>query len=342
MKKFLVGVADVRGYDENDNLIFTGKTLLDSSVETALANTDVRAGRGNALQYIYYHSADMKVVINDAQFSLEYLALNIGSSITTGENIYEEENVTLSAGGAGTVTYTPLKIQGTTAYGWVTLIDGTVQRVTFTGSNFTCSGTSGDVVCVRYYALNSAARSITVQANMLPAIIRLVMETQLASSESSTNVIGRVQIIVPRGSLQGAFTLAMKPDGVSSTPLSIRALASVDLSVEGCTTNSIYAKIIEIVDAANWYDNVYALAIVGGDITIPALGTKQLYLRAIPTSGAAFTPPAADITWSSDTPAKATVSSTGLVTNVATGTATIKATITAKTSVDANIIVTCS
>ena len=82
MKKFLVSTADVYGYNSNDNLLFVGKTLLDSSIETTLSNTDVRAGQGNQLQYIYYHTAEMNITINDAQFSLEFLALNVGSSVT--------------------------------------------------------------------------------------------------------------------------------------------------------------------------------------------------------------------------------------------------------------------
>ena len=49
MKKFLVSTADVYGYDSNQNLVIFGKTLLDSSIETTLGNTDVRAGRGNQL-----------------------------------------------------------------------------------------------------------------------------------------------------------------------------------------------------------------------------------------------------------------------------------------------------
>ena len=108
MKKFLVSTADVYGYDSNDNLLFVGKTLLDSSIETTLSNTDVRAGRGNQLQYIYYHSAEMNITVNEAQFSLDFLALNTGSAITTGANIWTEESVTVT-NGAGTVTEgTPL------------------------------------------------------------------------------------------------------------------------------------------------------------------------------------------------------------------------------------------
>ena len=47
MKKFLVSTANVYGYDSDDNLLFVGTTLMDSSIETTLSNTDVRAGQGN-------------------------------------------------------------------------------------------------------------------------------------------------------------------------------------------------------------------------------------------------------------------------------------------------------
>ena len=176
MKKFLVSTADVYGYDSNDNLLFVGKTLLDSSIETTLSNTDVRAGKGNQLQYVYYHTAEMNITINEAQFSLEFLALNTGSSIETGANIWTEESVTVTKG-AGVVTQgTPLAIQTQTIYGWVTKEDGTVERVAFNGANFTLADSSyNGTVCVRYYTNDASARKVTVYADMLPSTIRLVM-----------------------------------------------------------------------------------------------------------------------------------------------------------------------
>ena len=52
MKKFLVSTAECRAYDQDDNLLFTGTTLLDTSIDTSLSNTDVRGGRGNQLQQL--------------------------------------------------------------------------------------------------------------------------------------------------------------------------------------------------------------------------------------------------------------------------------------------------
>lgn len=341
MKKFLVSTANAYGYDQNDNLIFVGKTLLDSSVETTLSNTDVRAGQGNQLQYIFYHTAEMNVTINEAQFSLEFLALNTGSSVTVGEKVFTEETVALTAGN-GSVTGTPLALSTGTLYGWVSLSDGTVSRVTFTGSNFSISDPSynGDV-CVRYYATNNAARSVTVYADMMPSTIKLVLEATLASSESTTNKVGKVQIIIPKASMTGAFTLSMTPDSVSQTPLAVRALADDTLSSSaGCGGNRpVYAKIVEIIDNANWYDNVVALAIDGGDITLEASDTKTLKVIAVPSTGSSFLAPIADLTFASDTIGAATVAA-GVVTGVAAGTANIKVTITAKTSIDANVEVT--
>ncbi len=342
MKKFLVSTANVFGYDSNDNLLFTGTTLMDSSIETTLANTDVRAGQGNQLQYIYYHTAEMNITINEAQFSLPYLALNVGSAITTGANVWTTETVTVTAG-AGSVSKTPLGISGTTLYGWVTDKDDDVQRVEFTGSSFNMADNTynGDV-CVRYYAADAAAQKVTVYADMLPSTIRLVMEAQLCSSDSTTNRIGTLQINVPKASMTGAFTLSMTPDSVAQTPLSVRALSYTPTNNGGCTANRpIYAEIIEILDGRNWYDNVVALAIEGGDFSLSVSGTKQLKVFAIPNDGtAAFLVDSSNITFASSATGKATVSASGLVTGASAGDATIKATITGKADIDANVVVT--
>ena len=343
MKKFLVSTADCFGYDADDNLLFTGTTLLDTSIETTLSNTDVRAGKGNQLQYIYYHTAEMNITVNEAQFSLEFLALNTGSDIKTGEDVFVEESVTL-ANGQGTVKQDPLALSGKTMYGWVTFGDGTVERVTFTGKAFTVSnGDSNDTVCVRYYTQVTSARSITINADMLPSTIRLVMEAQLCSSDSTTNKIGVVQIEVPKASMTGAFTLSMTPDSVAQTPLSVRALAST-VEAGGCNgKKSIYAKITEILDKANWYDNVIGLAIEGGDLSLKQNETKTLQVFAVPASGSAFLAPTSGITISTSDASKVQVSGNVITAKAATDVskpAIISATINEKNSIDANIQVT--
>lgn len=346
MKKFLVSTANVYGYDSDDNLLFTGTTLMDSSIETTLSNTDVRAGQGNQLQYIYYHTAEMNITINEAQFSLPFLALNTGSSITTGADVWTTETVSIE-NGQGSVKGTPLPISSTTLYGWVTDNQGNVERIEFIGSSFTMAdATYNDDVCVRYFATDAASQEVVVYADMVPSIIRLVMEAQLCSSDSTTNRIGTVQVEVPRASMTGSFTLSMTPDSVAQTPLSVRALSYTPVNNGGCEANRpVYAEIREILFDRNWYDNVTALAIDGGDFELAEEETKTLKVFAIPNDGtAAFQVKTSEVTFSSDNAEKISVDGTGVV-KAETGAtsadkAVIKVTITDKPEIDANVVVT--
>jgi hypothetical protein len=345
MKKFLTSVANIYGYDDSTGaILFVGKTLLDSSIETTLASSDVRAGRGNQLQYVYYHTAEMGITISDSQWNLDFLSKAVGSGITTGINIFTEETITLGAAGTGTVLLgTPIAVTGTTIYGWVTQHDGSVEKVTFSSKTFaTSTGTSGDEVCVRYYAVDSAARSITISANMIPSIVHLVLEAQLNSSDSTTNQIGTVQIDIPKATLTGAFSIKMTPDGVASTPLTARALASEDTSSTACDHSPYYATIKEIISAAKWYDNVIALGIEGGDFSqAQAVSGTTLKVWAIPAVGLPFRPPVADLIFTSGTVGTATIGEhTGIITNVGTGTTLLTATIELKNTIDASVTMT--
>lgn len=346
-KKFLTSVANAYLYDDSTGaLLAFGKTLLDSSIETTLGNTDVRAGRGNQLQYVYYHTAEMNITISDAQWNLDFLAQAIGSSITNNTvNVFQEETVTLNAGKGGSVTDTPLSLPNgsATVYGWVTLSDGTVEKVTFSTKDFTTvGGSENEEVCVRYYANDTGARSITVNANVIPSIVHLVLEAQLNSSDSTTNQIGYVQIDVPKASLTGAFTISMTPDGVASTPLSARALSNDDTSSAACDNVPYYATIKEIVTAANWYDNVIGLAIEGGDFSQAyAVSGTTLHVWAVPSSGLPFLADNSQLTFSSSATGFATIgANTGIITNVASGTTILHATITSKTAIDASVSMT--
>lgn len=336
IKKFLTSVADVYGYDTSDNLLFVAKTLLDSSIEVSLGSAPVRGGRGNQLQYIYYHTAEMKYTLTETQWNLEMLGATTGGNYDMG-NYYVQENVTV-VGSSGSVTQTPLAFEST-IYGWATSPLGVTQRITLNANkSFSVTGaeTSG-VWCVRYYTANlSSGKSMTIKASMIPQVIKLVMETQLNSADVTTNKIGMVQIVVPRAQLSGAFTVSMKADGVSNTPLTGTALSYVPTATteDACNVDSYYAKITEIIDSTNWYDGLSALSISGGNFSLPVGGTKTLTVYGVPYSGASFKVANSYLTFATTAASCATVgTSTGLVTGVAAGTPGIWAKVTAASSI---------
>lgn len=338
MIKFLASVADAYIYDSNDNLTVEGKTLLDSSLEKAISSTDVTAGKGNKLLWKYYHSGMLTGALSNAQWNFETLALNAGSTITTGANIFTQETVTLTAG-AGTLTGTPIAMQTSTVYAWVKVGENDTERVVATGGTFTIADTTySGSACVTYYAYDSATRHIDLNANAVPAISRIILRTDVYSNSNSTNKIGEVIITIPKAQFDGNFTITMTPDAVSSTDVNFTALATTG-SGSTCATEDVYAMIDEVIYDANWYDDVVAIAVSGGDFELADAATQQLEVWAIPSVGASFqvaTADYSDLTFSGD---GVTVSSAGLVTGTATG-GTVSIVITEKSSVDLTVTVT--
>lgn len=345
-RKFLTSVADVYAYDAEDNIVFVSKTLLDSSIEVTLGSTPVRGGQGNQLQYTYYHTAEMNFTLTDTQWNLGMLGSTVGADFTPGE-YYTEETVVVT-NGTGVVSETPLAFEGTTIYGWATSPLGATQKVTIdsTTKQFTVIGTelTGNW-CVRYYTANkSEGLSFTIASNFMPSIVKLVMESQLNSADATTNKIGLVQIIAPRVILSGAFSISMTADGISNTPLTGTALSympSGSESDDACEAGTgYYAKVIEIIDNTNWWDNVYALSVYGGDdITLSAGETILLGVYAISSTGTSFRAPNDDLAFTSSASASVSVTDEGLVTGTS-GSATIDIEITSASAISTSVDVT--
>jgi len=349
-KYFLIGVANAYAYDSNDNLLFTSKTQLDNSIEIGTTSAEIRGGYGNSLLYVFNHTGKFNVSLTESQFNLGMVAANVGSSIVTGTSVWSEETVTLApTTGVGTVIGTPLLTPDGTSdiHGWVTYIDANgksiSERVTFSGKNLTLAAAEGQDVCVRYYENDSAAKSVVIPANIVPAIVRLVLDAQLASDEAGQGVVGKVQIEIPRLKLEGSQAISLKADGYAQTPLKGMALAYTETATSACSNASRYAKLTEIYFGGNWYDDVTFIGIVDSTITMAVLATGTLVVKAVHSDGSVSTPPVADLTFTSSVPGKATVGlHTGLVTGVASGATVITTAITAKNTIVAYAEVTVS
>ncbi len=340
-KLFMTSVADAYLYAADDSLIGTSRTLNDTGVNVELSSTDIRGGKGNALQYVLYTGAELSVNLMETQFSIAFLAQTLGATLGTGANVFTEEDVTLGVGLAGTLVGTAIAYQGTTVNVWLTHSDGYEEKAVVTGNNFTATyGTSGDVVCARYYNTNAAAKQIEIAANIVPSIVRLELESQLATSDTGSNVIGKVVFTVPQLALSGNFAMTMTADGVSNTPLTGRALSWKPTSGT-CAGKEVLGYITQVIDSANYYDDLEALAVLGGDFTLASTtGTKQMAVRGLHADKSISTPPDSEVTYSSSAVGVATVSSSGLVTGVSAGTATITLLATNKTSIELDIEVT--
>jgi hypothetical protein len=153
-----------------------------------------------------------------------------------------------------------------------------------------------------------------------------------------------VQIIAPTVALSGAFTISMTADGVANTPLTGTALAYTPASsADACESAPYYAKIVEIIDNTNWYDNIFDLSIYGGDISATIGDTGTLVVYAITDAGNTFKIPTEYMTYGSASPAKVSINSTtGSWTALTTGSALISACVVGHAELNDDITITVS
>lgn len=338
-KRFLVSVGDVVAMQGN-NVIFTAKTLADSSITVDTSNTEIRGGVSNSLQAIYYHSGSLNVTLTDTQFRLPYIALNTGAKVTMGGDIWANETVTLN-GTTGTVVGNPVAIAGEPVSVWAEYND---VHYTFnlTGKTFNTQGTpipANSTLCIMYMATQDAAQTIKIPANIIPDRVRLYITANLYGDVSGSGFVGKVQIEIPAAQLSGAQEISMTADGYSNTPLTAMAIAYSDTSAVGCSNNQYYAKITEYLSDAKWYDGVTGLAIEGGDFDYEGpvsanIGTLRVWAIK---GGTSFLCDNKNLTFESSNDEYATIgTNTGIVGAVASGDTLLTATITEVPTIEAS------
>lgn len=340
-RQFLAGAATVDML-VGDQLIATATTLLDSSITVGSTAEEVRGGPGAKLLGKYYHTSTFDINLTDVLFKLEYFAFQTGSAIQQIADVFTSEQVTLGAGGSGTITGTPAVYQSYGTIGWAAKPGSDAyQKITFTEKAFTVAGAKeGDIYCVKYISTDNAARQITISSSFIPSEVTLVMTANLyraggrgENDVNNSSKIGIVQVLVPRFQFNGSMELSMTSTGVANSPIAGSAL---DNPSADCSDGGYYAIITEQLSGSSWYDNVFALAIEDSDIELATTtGTATLSVYALPLNGAAFKPPYEDLTFTSAANGTATVTQEGVVTGVVQGSTTVTVSIKNKAGVEA-------
>ena len=249
--KFLVSVADAVLLDPNTgNAIAYGTTNINSALNLTTAETQVRAGINNALLYTYIHDRSVEVVIEQATFDKNIVALNAGQSIVNqAVNVLQTDCIVLSSSGSGLITLTPIGDVN------VFLPNGTVETVTPSTKTITVSsGANQKVTAV--YTTSVSADQITIETTTPPSVVNL---TLIAEVRDNTGVIvEKMQVNIPRYQVDGNYNLALTANGVSSQSLNGKALA---VASTDCASGEYYAKIswIPVSTASVAYSSIAAI-----------------------------------------------------------------------------------
>ena len=333
MKGILAGVGNVSLFDQNTNaLIVTSKTLTTSGISAEVNAEEARGGQGNLLLGKYFHDSAFKLDLTDQLWDLNYLALNMGGSITASSDVITQEQITVKETGKISVTNKPVAFTATSGViGWfkpVSASDDSYQIFSFDENGVgTADVKMNDVLCVKYVISDSTARKFIVRANYIPSVVHAVFKS--GASEQTTGIgssskIGEIIVDVPNFQLEGAQDLSLTSSGIADISLSGSALATFD-GEASCDNDGYYATITERKLNAGEWDNVAALAVADGNVELKVNETSTLRIYKIFNNG---TQPSlvdnSKLTFTSAAPATATVDETGLVKGIAEGTTTVE------------------
>ena len=305
--------------------------------------------KANAILGKYFHDTAMELTLTDALFSLEYLALNVGGTITASANVLTMEQITTTVADTITVTDTPQNFGTVGTIGWYSIAGKDEwTKITFDGKNATAPNLPiGTTICVKYIHTDASAEQFTVSSAFIPdqcyAILTLPLFKATVGSDSSytsSSKVGEVQVEIPNFLLAGAQELSLSSSGAATTALSGSALATYT-GQEGCSDSGYYAVLKQVVYNKDEFADVKAIVIADSDIDLIVDETQTLEVYALYSGVKA--PRLLDnskLTFTSSADSIAEVSSAGVVTGKAAGTANIEVVVTGHSSLNAMAVAT--
>lgn len=346
----LAGVGDIQLFDQSTgDIIVTSKTLTDSGISFSVTAEDIRGGMANAILGKYFHDTAMELTLTDALFSLEYLALNVGGTISASANVLTMEQITTTVADTITVTDTPQNFGNVGKIGWYSISGkDNWQKITFSGKDATVSNLPvGTTVCVKYIHTDASAEQFTVSSAFIPdqcyAILTLPLFKATVGSDASytsSSKVGEVQVEIPNFLLAGAQELSLSASGASTTALSGSALATYT-GQEGCSDSGYYAILKQVVYNKDEFADVKAIVIADSDVDLLVDETQTLEVYAIYNGvKAPRLLNSSQLTFTSSDDTCAEVSTAGVVTAKAAGSANIEVVVTGHSNLNAMAVVT--
>lgn len=271
----------------------------------------------------YYHSSSFELNLVDATFDLQYLALNVGGSVTIGGEAITDESVITTVADEITVSGTPKDFGGVGVIGWMTPAgQDNWQKIEFTGKTAKVSNLpAGTTVCVRYNEAKGNMREFIVPSSIIPAECHAILTASLFSADSknftASSKVAELVIDIPRFQLSGAQEFTMNMTGASTSNLAGSALVNYD--TVSCTDSGYYARIKEIRYSGTVYDDIQTMAVNDAEIEMKVGDSRQISVIGIYNGGATGNIPAADLTFTSATTSVADIDNDGKITAKTTG-----------------------
>lgn len=296
---FIAGVGHAVIMD-GERLVATANTLVDSSITIGLTMEDVKRGGGNKLYGRYAHDATFGLKLTDAMFNLEYLAMNTGSDIELGGDVFATAKVKSDAQKKITLPQTAVPVFGgdnAKIYAYAFKSGTTANYVAYeVTNNAIVVDTAEAEYCLRYMVHNDYASKLVISSNFIPKTLSIILTANLYSGGScdleTSTLAGSIEIKIYRFMLNGNQDFSMTATGVAQSTLEGTALA---YGCAGCDGDGAYAEITQILTDAS-ADKFSALIVEDADRSAAKGDKLPIAVYACPVDGAPVKLANSDIT----------------------------------------------
>lgn len=335
---FVKGVAERRFYDfATGNIVGLDKVASEAAFSVSVNLQEIVGGIGNHLVGVIPDSVRVTGTYTSQAFSLETRKLITGGAM--GYNAPAPVCETIKASGATlTVSKTPVKHLGQKAsdtYAWCYVKPQ--GATTYSGTNYDLDMTTGQVQNftataneyyeVFYFVANASAQSLAIPEQYNPSVVTVEIKFGVYANQNNSVSDGTFQgwlyVIAPRAICTGDAGLSGGQTSNATTDGAWMALSDSDegglecADCGGSGNNLAYYVYVPCGDAT---EEVVALAIPGGGVTVAVSGTVQIPVKYVMPDDTLVQPTYSDLTFATpgDT-SKATVSATGVVTGAGAG-----------------------
>lgn len=242
----IADVFDVILQDETGDVIGT-TTLQDAGIEFSVSENEVRAGKGNQLYGVLHVSRDININLTDVEFKIEWLAKQLGQTITTGAGVawhMPKWHDVADDAGAKVITLdeTPNNIANIAIYDEAGLKLVPTTDFTFTGTEVTIvkAGIAvGDKVEVRTYSYATTANTQTIQIDnaIFGKGVKAILETIEIDGDES--VVAKLQYQFDSAVPTGNFSVSTASERNAATQ-------AFNLRVIKPKTSTVVGRVVRI------------------------------------------------------------------------------------------------
>lgn len=329
---YLKGTCEVTIKRPSDGqIVFQSSKVATNNFSTSVDMGAIRAGLGNPIAIQLPSNAAVNLDLTTADFSMQARAMQLGTELAYNAIVPVCVSIKASTTSLTVPDAEPVAFYGDgKKYAYVTYAGATdpgkAYEITDAGVIQGFTSVANTTYNVIYYEQRADAQYFAISSQIAPGVYSVSAKMAVFSTEGTNNgnrgsQVGWASYIIPRMQFGGDASTNGSQTDAATTTLSGTALSYEEAVEAGACVDCNFPNLAYMTYEPltfNGNDSIVAMTVVGGDMSIAIGADKVIPVKYVMANGTIVQPKYSDLTITSGTTAKATVSN-GIVHGVAAG-----------------------